>query len=341
MRLLIKTDDDLKSSVKVPDSLNLKEISQELLIAQVNHIEPILGSSFLNELLNKVHGSVPISGVIKEILPLVKAPMTQIAIAQATDLLNVRAEAGGFKVNTGDNHEVASQARVIAYKNENFKQAQQGINRLVQYLIDNVDDEGLELYKDSSAYTDINTGLVANSIEFSKYIHFQLGHFLFKKIRPTVVSFEEDTIQLILGKPLYDFIVEKKAAGEDLTQTVDSVETDYSPILPIAQKAIALSSLSESYELMNIQQDMNGFYLEFERQPNSNKNRSQAKDDQRFQFINQLKGISEKEIDRLKNHLLSNSYPLWENEQPSDDADSADIYIKAKSTDKIYPGFGI
>lgn len=328
MRPIVRTEEDLQSTTALPSSIKVEDLKKEIILAQEDHLQEVMGEPALSALIDSIYSSEIVSEEMSKAAQYAKDGVICFAVAKAVPQLNIHIGSSGFTVKTSTESEKATYGQVRDYQRHMFQSAQDAFNRLITFLLANASN--VTDFEDSEAHNKLRTGLVSNGIEMSEGLPFKVGHFLYLKMRPFLQESADDIAVPILGTDLYDFLVEQKMTSGDFIQDGN----EYLSVLILVQKAMSLHALYESFEPLRVQVS-DKFYIDYLEDPVSGRTQKNVEDNARYQYLKNLEEKKTKAWSRLSQHLLDNqeSYPLWTAPTTAEST--------ARTNTKIYRGHGL
>jgi hypothetical protein len=335
MKLLINTTDSLQDYINISSSMKMETVKPSILFAQREYIQPLLGATVIERLTSEDGNLSGLEVIDQTLLDIVKPPLVRLGFLEAVDELDVTVSAGGFKVAKGEHQEIASQHRVSKFKEQLFRKSQKDLDRLIDFLIDN--EEAIEEYDGSNEALKLKTGFLANARDMQPCVTYSIGQYVFTKLRPVAEVIESREVLPILCKPLFDQLIQSKMNGQ--LPLVGNI--NYSPIVPLVQKAVSYRVLEEAVDLMKVQLDPSGLYVQYQESNESIKRTESINDNTRFQLKIKFKNEADRLFEELKKHLIenANTYTLW----ATSDCASIGTLNKVTNTSEggIVPLFGI
>jgi hypothetical protein len=230
---LIKTSEEIRNYLKVDTSFNYETVLPYLEKAERVYLLPALGAEQLQQLYDYAEGSGSGSGgsvsAYDKLYKLACTVLCNLGFYEAWPLLDLRITDAGFVVSSNQNFVPASQYRVeqakLAVKRLGFN----GLDEMLLFLENNADT--FIDWKDSSAYTVHKETFFGTAVKFQEYFGIAESRSLFNRLVPFIKEVEEDVIEPILTKPLYDEL-------KDLFKEND-VHDDYLKLLKKVQRTVA------------------------------------------------------------------------------------------------------
>ena len=303
-KLIFKNIDEMQQHVVIAASTDFNVLKPTIRTAQKTYLFDLFGKTFVSELIDKLESSDGPSDLEQECIDLMRYVVAQMTMYSAVDVLNIEIIAGGFTVNSTEGKVVASANRVLLFKEQLYKNAQDGINTVFDYLEDNADD--FTAWKDGDARKAFKKFIVNNPKKFSDgLLGVKVGYFLFNQMLAAMAVIERRYFIKILGENLFNHIKTKLEASESLG--------DYAPILPYMQRAIAPIVFAETFGNLAIELDGTGAYISSLKNANEPQQRGPLPNDLESRIDYRHRRHAEKAFEELANHLLTNAddYQLY------------------------------
>lgn len=294
---------EIKKHVPGNISISLEVLSPRIYSAQEKYIRPLISSAFHNELLGK-YATGDLSEEEEELVNRIQYVCAHVAMLESIADMNVNMKQGGITVSVDDKNVAASGARVAELKTARTRDAQQGLDYLLAYLEENA--ASFTTYEASQERLNERLCFINTTDEINSFLTITINRWVLVKMRPVMRRTQLWYIKTILCQPLYDLMLQRISAREDLEE--------YAPLLPFIQRAVAHFSFAEAVEEMGIQIDANnGAYIEFQKNANEPKQTTPVVDGQLNRLINLNKKLADQSFMELKQHLSDNAadYSLY------------------------------
>jgi hypothetical protein len=237
---LIKTSAQIREYLKVDTSFNYETVLPYLEKAERVYLLPVLGAEQLLQLYDYSEGSGSGSGgsasAYDKLFKLACTALCNLGFYEAWPLLDLRITDAGFVVTSSQNFVPASQYRVeqakLAVKRLGFN----GLDEMLLFLEENADT--FEDWKDSAAYTVHKETFFGTAVKFNQYFGIGESRYLFNRLVPFIVEIQEDVIEAILTKPLYDELKDLFAEND--------VDGDYLTLLKKVQRTVAYCAVHKA-----------------------------------------------------------------------------------------------
>lgn len=305
-KLLIKNTNELKQYVSgIPDSLSFKSLEVNINAIQEKWLKPVISKSLLNYILELIEKDVKIDDVYMDVIDLCRYPMAQILMRDSADLLNINITAGGFTVNNTQDRSVASANRVLLFKEQLTINAQMGMDSLFSFLEENADE--LSEYRDSDERKERKKNFINTTAEFNTgLLGFEIGNFVFEKLRHVLSTTESRYLQEALGSELFADMKSKIANSEHLGA--------YAPILPYIQRALPGLVLSQCIHTMGLVFNENGVYMSYIKNANEPQQTTNTDANKNTSIEIKMREYAKERMEDLSKHLIDNAsiYPLFE-----------------------------
>lgn len=335
MKSLFKTNEDFRNFVNVPETFAFEDVRDEIISAQKKYLLPILGKEFLENVLGWVDNGNKLDDIQKKVIELCKAPVGRIAIAIAVPRLNVRAAKGGFVITTGESHQVASAWRVADYQNSYFREGQDGLSELIDFLVN--DSQDVDDWYQSTAHDNLRRGIITQATDMKDFIEYEVPHFIFLRMKPIIRRIEQTKLVNVICHDLYNFLLQEMLEGGDF---VDDEGDEYAGLIPLIRRAITSEAFYQGFEPLRLQFDSAGFFINYKEAIEKSGNNRPPNESERYQYLTALKQRAEEDWSALRNELESDggNYGLWAN-SPCNQTNQETEILRPSSG--IYPGFGV
>jgi len=151
----------------------------------------IIGRKLHADLLTVVHDDND-DEKLKELLDYVRLPLSYFGYFLSIDFLNINVGDAGFTVIETTSLAPASKHRVDAFRNSVELSANDGLERLLEYLEDNL--ASYPEWKISKAYSFNKQFFINNAREFKEAVHIEVSRLDFLNLKPYIFKSEQSEI---------------------------------------------------------------------------------------------------------------------------------------------------
>lgn len=296
--------EDLRSFLPVPISADFDALGPSIDLVQTNFIVPIVSEDQFFDLMTKINNADSLSIYEEKLRDCIKTSVAIGAVLEWIPIGNVNIQTGGFTVNKSDTVVPASMARVEDLKSDLWRKFQESLDALIRFM--DLNEAEFDDYVASPERAAMYAHFINKTEELGAIVTTRVNRFVFRTMLPVLGRIEEVYIQEILGSDLYDDMKSKIAARTSLGV--------YAPILPYVQRALGHLAFSDALEEIGVKVDVNGAYIEFQRNNNDPRQTLPPVDAKLLRIVELNKKRGMDAMAALKKHLLDNAadYPLYE-----------------------------
>lgn len=234
---LIKEMSEVQKFLSVDISMKEKTIRPYVLPAEEQLIR-LLGKEQYQELDDYYNG--PGSGIeeLDDLLPIAQRPIVNFAYFLGLSMLNVSIGNNGIAVVSNGNLSPASKQRTDDLKTDLEKAAYDGLESLLEFLEEHIDD--YPLWESSDAYALQYEYLISSARRFDELLRINRSRLTFLNWRPTMQDVEFLKINPKVSKEFTDELKTQIKSG--------SVTAANLVILPLLQKALAYLTAADELD---------------------------------------------------------------------------------------------
>lgn len=178
----------------------------------LKHVIPYLSTAFFNPLQTRYLAGTN-TALDDAILPWLKPAIAQYTYLHllTTDRINL-SQMGVTESSSSDGTaSPASHYAINDAKAEAAEMADGFMDDLLEYLEANKDD--YSLWKDSSAYTEINSCFISSTAQLNRYVKARNSRRTFLAVKADLLFVQENRIKPILGETFYDALLAEYKTG--------------------------------------------------------------------------------------------------------------------------------
>ena len=316
---------EIAEYVAIPGSLDIKYMKPAMLAAQRDHIKPLLGTAFYNELLDATPPSTDQESAIEAI----REPLAHLSIINALPHLNIKVSQGGLTQNNVENESPALWWQVRDQKRELMKNANNSMARLIEFLEENAADYAT--YAASDARKANLRNFCNDFATANKYLPKVTSHYIFQQMRAAMTRVDATIIAKNIGPELYEYLKELTISG--------TAWADYEPLRPLIQKAELSLAFAEAAIESTIQwSDEFGIHVPLISESETGRKADATTIAQREQIIRAHEAKGRDAITALKEELTANADTYTEYTAP---VIPTDTYVTTDTAGGIYFGIGL
>lgn len=216
---------DFKDYARVPGSLDIEYVRPAMSTAQNDYINDLLGDALKDKILDEVLDDLAAADAIyQKAVERIREPLAHLTYIGMLPMLNVKVAAGGLTHNNNEKDTAVPWYAQRDLKKALQKNAISALDRLLLFLEKSGKD--ITEYSGSEAQKANNGNFVNTFSKAQAYLPIVKSPYVLRQMRPAMTRIDEQIIQEILTKPLYDGLRAKAQEGE--AWTIDAV--DYEPL---------------------------------------------------------------------------------------------------------------
>lgn len=232
---------------RLSDTANLPNVDK----AGRMHLLPLLGKELYNDLNTKYNGAPPtLNASEQELLKNIQLPLAAFTLLDDMAFMHTIITDSGIRTAHTDKMEPAHRWEFMELQNALIDYATDGIELLLGYLYDNIDD--WPKWTNSNEFKDIDGLLIKTGADFRR--HYPLSQPLrtYWSLRPIMQDVEENYLAPSLGRDLLAWV----KTQDEIVITADGGEVNVKKIL---KRCFAQFTIKHAVEVMPVKFDENGF----------------------------------------------------------------------------------
>lgn len=283
-------------------------------------IIPNLGKD-LYEALSTAAKNNDLSEKMEELLDKVRWPAANYAYLKYLPFSTTSRGKGGTKRTEDERTKTPFEYQMVGMENSCHEAAYDGIEQLLLFLEENIDEGEFSDWKDSSAFTYFRDCFIKTATEFSEYYEIGSSRRTFLAMRSIMREMEDTRIKGVLGKEFY-------AELKEQTKSADPVDlTDENKlVIPYINRAIANATIAKAAVKLPVRITADGFQLISTSDRMTLKVLNPADKDSLNAIIKEANESGDNYLQELKDFLYDNidDYPTFEDGSAYVDPDSDD-----------------
>lgn len=304
-KMFFKSDDEFQVQLPGITDISLDSAKPRILSVTSKYILPILSQAQFTDLLNK-YDQADYSDIERGLIELIQGAVAHLTMAIGSADFDVKASNGGFKIANGQNSDIASRNRVLAYRDQRVRDGQEALDSIILYLETNADS--FISYKNSSERKALFASFVYNSDIIGAYVVPAPGRWVLTKMRGCINRVEQTIIRPMIGNELFEFMINKLKSRDSLGA--------YEPLLPLIQSAVSHLAFAQAIPELSIEVDSAwGVYIKMQKNANETDQTTNKSGAETFGYIQINEKYGNSALELLKGELLKNlgNYPLYAN----------------------------
>lgn len=307
---LIKDIAQLAKIVPVMHSLDFDEVLPFILRAERSFLIPEIGKEIYEELIDAIEAATeeaPLSDINEELLSYMQIPVGQYAMFLYSPVVNVIVGASGLTQDFSEGRKPAFPKDVEKMNTAYLDGAHQGIDDLIEYLQENLED--FPTWQDTDAHKASLKYFVNNAAQFQEYFNIGNRRRTFVALKSIMRDHDRDMIINITGEALYAEI-KQEIFDQDISEANKI-------LLDFIRAAIVHATVADAIDRLNV--DVNPDFgltiiaASSSAQGHNKDNRQAAPDNSLSRLRTSEQLLSNKALDKLKTYLEEHSdeYPLY------------------------------
>lgn len=196
---IVKDFDEIKKIVTMNSDVRMQHVMPYIEDVEQEFILPILGNTFYTAM----EGKNRYTGQEQKLFEHITNAVVPLALYIGTDSINVGISSQGLVVTKDDESAPASEVRAEKFKRSNMNLGHRRLNRLIQFVVANIDDFGdLDKAEWDATQPVFMTGLK----EFNSYADIGNNYFIYLKMCPIMQRIENRILNNYLGDALFTYV---------------------------------------------------------------------------------------------------------------------------------------
>lgn len=260
---LIETIEEVKTHIAVNLTTEIENLIPYIEEAETRFIRPILGDELYAELLEQFEagGSSSGSGISNydDLLKKVQRPLIYFAYCLYEPTGNIQISDSGFHIAVNENKKAAFEWQVNRVVNSWYDIAYTGIDNLLEYLEDNIED--YPQWSSSTAFTILKSNFIVRASDFNKYFDIHNSRRVFVTIKAIMTKIEDFEIANAIGSDLYAEIKAQLLETGSGSGSGAGISAANEILLPWIKNAVAHLSISRAATDKLIQINHDGVHV--------------------------------------------------------------------------------